>query len=810
MENKKQKCPTILGVLLGTVVGFYISTQIKTFILCGNIKNFTCSSKSMNNDDKENKNLVFVGVITAEKFIKTRAVAAYETWGQTLPGKITFFSGATSKTNANIPLIRLPGVDDSYPPQKKSFLMLKYMHDHFLEKFEWFMRADDDVYVRGDKLELFLKSINSSELYFIGQAGLGAKRERGRLSLLDDENFCMGGPGMLLTRETLRLVVPHIKYCLNNLYSTHEDVEIGRCIRRFANISCTWSAEMRSLFYHNLFEGNGAFTGNLNQKEIHRAITLHPIKKHTFQYRIHNYMQSLQIQKLRQRVLILMRDINDANKALKDNASSLKEKMDVPRLGQRPSITKTKPQVIPWEFFKKVLFSDTNTEPKHRIEDWSRAALNNVVTRYLELRNRYPLKQSRVFDFQKIIHGYKRLVPSYGIDYILHMLLVYRRYEGRKMENTAVPVAMQRQAFLQQSFTELQTRQLPQDGNKIVNFILPLLGQYETFHQFLEIFQNVCLRDSERVNLLVVLYQTPDLQNETRKIVNHYKSIQDKYPNYELMLETAEGAFSRPSAMQLGASKFQDDDLLFFIDVDMSIDKEFLERTRLNVIRGIQVYFPIVFSQYQYSPKNYYWNHSKNTNQMNSNDPKSANQMNSNDPKSTNQMNSNDPKSTNQMNSNDPKSTNQMNSNDPKSTNQMNSNDRKNTNQMNSNDPKNTNQMSDDCGYWRKFGFGIGAIYKSDFDAVGEFNGDYIEFGQDDVDVELYEKIVKSNLTIFRAVDPGLILIYHNTNKIECESQLSEEQLTMCVNSEASSYAGLNALTDYVYDNLMTDNGTII
>ena len=51
----------------------------------------------------------------------------------------------------------------------------------------------------------------------------------------------------LLCRErTLRLVVPHISYCLKNLYSTHEDVEIGRCIRKFANISCTWAYEVKS------------------------------------------------------------------------------------------------------------------------------------------------------------------------------------------------------------------------------------------------------------------------------------------------------------------------------------------------------------------------------------------------------------------------------------------------------------------------------------------------------------------------------------------------------------------------------------
>jgi chondroitin sulfate synthase len=191
-----------------------------------------------------NKNLVFIGVMTAQKYLDTRARAVYETWGKQIAGKMSFFSRAGSSSSFDIPLVSLPGVDDSYPPQKKSFMMLKFMYDNYIDKFEWFMRVDDDVYIKHEKLEKFLRSLNSTKAQFIGQAGLGNKDEFGLLSLDYDENFCMGGPGMIMSRETLRRVVPHISYCLKNLYSTHEDVEIGRCIRKFANISCTWSYEV--------------------------------------------------------------------------------------------------------------------------------------------------------------------------------------------------------------------------------------------------------------------------------------------------------------------------------------------------------------------------------------------------------------------------------------------------------------------------------------------------------------------------------------------------------------------------------------
>ena len=192
------------------------------------------------------KKLLLIGVMTAKKYLNTRIIASYQTWAKTIPGNVIYFSSEGSEEIAlpGLPVIGLKGVDDSYPPQKKSFLMLKYMHDIYKDQYEWFMRADDDLYIKGGDLAKFLRSINSSAPHFIGQAGLGNKDEVGQLNLDKNENFCMGGPGMVLSQVVLEKMAPHISYCLKNLYTTHEDVEIGRCIQKFAGTSCTWAFEV--------------------------------------------------------------------------------------------------------------------------------------------------------------------------------------------------------------------------------------------------------------------------------------------------------------------------------------------------------------------------------------------------------------------------------------------------------------------------------------------------------------------------------------------------------------------------------------
>jgi len=57
--------------------------------------------------------------------------------------------------------------------------------------------------------------MDSKKPLFIGQAGRGNQEEFGLLSLEYDENFCMGGPGIIMSRETLIRFVSLLIYFIN-------------------------------------------------------------------------------------------------------------------------------------------------------------------------------------------------------------------------------------------------------------------------------------------------------------------------------------------------------------------------------------------------------------------------------------------------------------------------------------------------------------------------------------------------------------------------------------------------------------------
>ncbi|XP_026809414.1 LOW QUALITY PROTEIN: chondroitin sulfate synthase 1-like [Rhopalosiphum maidis] len=740
------------------------------------------------------ESLLFVGVMTANRYLATRAAAVHSTWARRVPGRVMFYSSETSVRPpgaADLPLVRLPTVDDSYPPQKKSFLMLQHMWDNYGSAYEWFMRADDDVYVRPDRLAALLRSVDSRKPVFIGQAGRGNQEEFGLLSLEYDENFCMGGPGVIMSRETLARVVPHIKHCLKNLFTTHEDVELGRCVQKFAGVSCTWSYEMQTILYHNS-SGRDAFTGNLKQKEVHRAITLHPVKQHSHMYRIHNYMKGLELQEIQQKKILLHRDVRsmmdqlnsahprpsnefrltgDSKQLFSSRPGSPNYLGDPDLLGLPPGLNKYRPRkvadVIKWDFISKAWYSDTDANPRRRIDSYTKEGLDDVVREVMDLINKFSKQRGRVIDFKEIFYGYQRVNPLYGVDYMLDMLLMYKKYRGKKM---TVPV--RRHAYLQQQFTGFEVREVldgsevkmktqqqdaeaydnddddaagspsrdiadngmvrvegppakrrPDSQAKTVHFVLPLFNRLTTFARFVDNYESVCLANDERVTLTVVPYGKATADGAAAEVAQ----LAARHPGARLtVLPDAGGPFARAAALHAGAVHAAGpppDDLLFFVDVDMLWTAATVDRVRLNTVRGRTVYFPIVYSEYD--PVVVYGRAAGSPNHF---------------------------------------------------------------------------LVNQDTGYWRQYGFGIVSAYATDLAAAGGLDTSIRGWGNEDVD--LYEKFVRSRtstaVSVFRAADPDLVHVYH---PVECDAGLPEPKARMCANTRFETYGNVDQFANIIYRN---------
>ncbi|XP_041826222.1 chondroitin sulfate synthase 3-like [Melanotaenia boesemani] len=699
------------------------------------------------------KQFLYVGVMTAKKYLASRAVAAHKTWAASIPGKVEFFSSAGSgsvRVPAPMPVVSLAAVDDSYPPQKKSFMMLKYIHDHYLEKYEWFMRADDDVYIRGEKMERFLRSLNSSKPHYLGQTGLGTPEELGRLALEPGENFCMGGPGMIFSREVLRRMVPHISTCLTEMYTTHEDVEVGRCVRRFGGTQCVWSYEMQQLFYENYEHNKKGFIEELHSSKIQNAITLHPNKKPAYQYRLHSFMLSRDVSRLRYRTILLHREA-----LVMSHLSNSEVLWEDKQLGSPPSYMRYQPKersdVIEWDFLTgRHLYSPLeNKMARQNLGNLLRTALEDIILQVMEMINENSKTRGRVIDFKEIQYGYYRVDPMHGAEYILDLLLLYKKHKGRK-----VTVPVRRHAYLQQSFSqpffsEAQrldvgelvaainseskslsflsnslnflspfqfyeaTQEMWEQSQRKVHILVPVSGRYDTFSSFMENYEKVCLIPKQNVKLSIILVDSEGHEDRTK----HLRLIKDyarKHPRADVSVIPMTGNFSRGLALELGSSQLQNDTLLFFCDVDLVFSSDALQRCRENAVQGKQVYFPILFSQY--NPKLVYGEKAPKENKF---------------------------------------------------------------------------VLTKKSGFWRDYGFGIMCIFKSDLLQTGGFDTSILGWGLEDVD--LFTKVINSGLKVLRTQEPGIIHVYH---PVQCDPNLDQKQHKMCLGSKASTFASRMQLAE--------------
>ncbi len=241
--------------------------------------------------------------------------------------------------------------------------------------------------------------------------------------------------------------------------------------------------------------------------------------------------------------------------------------------------------------------------PRRSIDAPLREGVEDIIREVMESINSMSKERGRVIDFKELLYGYYRLDPRRGVDYILDLLLIYKKYRGRKM---MFPV--RRHAYLQQTFGSLVLRSRssvidPGERNTPIHFILPLSGRLPVFRRFMDNFQRVCVEPDEDVRLIIVLYPTGEPEDpfmEIKNLAEAYRQQAGRGGKKFLLqlIERPDESFARAAAIELGVRAQSTDGLMVFIDVDMIFDSGTLDRIRTHTIRGRQVYFPIVFSQF--------------------------------------------------------------------------------------------------------------------------------------------------------------------------------------------------------------------
>lgn len=117
--------------------------------------------------------------------------------------------------------------------------------------------------------------------------------------------------------------------------------------------------------------------------------------------------------------------------------------------------TRSRDDLQIWNYISRSFYSAQQANPKRKIDSATREGLEDVVTQVMDYINNFSRQRGRVIEFRELLYGYTRTNALYGEDYVLDLLLLYKKYRGKKM---TVPV--RRHLYVQRAFTDYYLREI--------------------------------------------------------------------------------------------------------------------------------------------------------------------------------------------------------------------------------------------------------------------------------------------------------------------------------------------------------------
>lgn len=218
-------------------------------------------TKKSTNLMKIPKDTVSYNVLSSKEYLQSRVLSIHRTWGSNTDviGDIEYYlypPGGDVEINFTVkrrlPVVSL-GAKSTYEIHSNNridyqgvFRIWMDICERKLDQYKWFVKLQDNVYIKTKEFEKLLSSLNSSEPLLIGQSVFPTGDDRDHLGLKEGENYCLES-GYAASWGAMEQVCPMLGSCQENAKSENEDVEVARCIRTYANVNCTAATEVSVL-----------------------------------------------------------------------------------------------------------------------------------------------------------------------------------------------------------------------------------------------------------------------------------------------------------------------------------------------------------------------------------------------------------------------------------------------------------------------------------------------------------------------------------------------------------------------------------
>ena len=318
-------------------------------------------------------------------------------------------------------------------------------------------------------------------------------------------------------------------------------------------------------------------------------LTVYPAIQPEHMVTLHLLYRTLEYEQLRSRIATVGNTINNLQSYLKPagvdpghmihyrnyyNASQTNPKRFTP--SNLPS----------WDLYQDGSFyNDRTLEPRQslrhdRMEDTKEIELlKPFIEKAASKDHGSWLKMIRVEYHYVLRHGLK------GNEYIVDAVFESLHYKT---------VVKKRVRLLRPLAKEIIVKPAKSIDNETVHFIVPMGNVSDRFQHFLDFYKNEFLATRENVHLVLAVYGEKDIAFTQQAV----ERVTSQYPDSRITTVVGKGIFTRARAFERGMTALDNNNLAFLCDVDLNVERAFLQRCRRSAVQGKMVYFPEMFKLY--------------------------------------------------------------------------------------------------------------------------------------------------------------------------------------------------------------------
>lgn len=352
------------------------------------------------------------------------------------------------------------------------------------------------------------------------------------------------------------------------------------------------------MFYQNFGKPERIFTKSLKRSPFRNAITVHPIKEPSYMLHLRHHFLTSDFLNLQNRAALLKNRLRTARNILASFSRNTTRNFQFELFPRNCTIH--------WEVCDSQFLYGLSEPPNSWVSGPILAGIRKLHVGVLSNINVEARRlQKSQEEFKKLYQASLRIHPTLGLQLATELETLLKPLDTT---GSRYPRRTRHFSHFQQSFAPLSKNILKdtfsaKTHRTEINFIVPLVGRFETFERFLKSFEETFLIPELPVCLLVVYFPHVSSPIRHKKV---FKDFRAKHAGVDLEWSEMVGEFSRARALEFGIRRYGTDRLLFFADVDLIFETEFYYRCQAGAILGQRVYFPLMFSQY--NPQIVYYN----------------------------------------------------------------------------------------------------------------------------------------------------------------------------------------------------------